>query len=132
MNLFMEERKKFGDFEEVIEEKKPQKQTSSHSQQTQENIPVRVRMPGKNQLIGMVTQRLGGNRMSVLATDKKIRNCRVPGRFSRRFWIRPKDIVLIEPWQYDNEKADIVHHYKGNELNQLRKRGLLDNLKEDF
>lgn len=134
---------KYGDFAEVKEEAKPQpfkpqpykkpKPSYHHGPQTIDpNMPIRVRMPGKGQLIGVVTQRLGGNRMSVKATDKKVRNCRVPGRFARRFWIRPNDAVMIEPWEFDDEKADIVYHYQGNELFQLKKRGILDNINNEF
>lgn len=135
----MEEEKKYGDFEEVKQDIKPQQhkqppkdQKHRHRAPIDPNAPVRVKMPGKGQLIGLVLQRLGGNRMSVKATDNKIRNCRVPGRFARKFWIRPNEAVLIEPWQFDDEKADVVYHYKGNELFQLKKRGMLDTITNEF
>ncbi|MDO8460758.1 MAG: translation initiation factor eIF-1A [Nanoarchaeota archaeon] len=116
----------FGDFEEIKEDQAPAKQPS------EEIIPTRVRLPQRGQLIGIVIQRLGGNRMSVKATDNKIRNCRVPGRFSRKFWIRPRDAVIIQPWEFDDDKADIVHHFRKPEMTQLRKRGFLDKIKEEF
>jgi len=89
-------------------------------------------MPKQNQLIGKVIQRLGGSRMSVKTTDGKIRNCRVPGRFSRKFWLRNGDFVIIEPWPDDNEKGDIVHQYRGSEINQIRRQGLLKNFTDEF
>ena len=70
--------------------------------------------------------------MEVKCTDGKTRNCRVPGRFSRSMWLRPKDIVLIKPWEFDDCKADVIFKYDGNAANQLRKRGLLANLKDEF
>ena len=130
------EQNNYGDFEEIKDEKpKPQAQKQNQHQQNGQNnpeFPQRVRLPRQGQLIGIVLQRLGGNRMLIKATDNKVRNCRVPGRFSRKFWIRPNDAVMIEPWPDDDEKGDIVYHYKGNELFQLKKKGFLDKIKGDF
>lgn len=115
----------YGEFEEVLEDgiiKAP----------LEGEAPIRVKMPRKGELIGMIVQRFGGNRMEVLGTDGKKRNCRVPGRFKRSMWLRPKDIVLIAPWQDDNDKGDIVFHYHSSSINQLRKKGLLNSLKSDF
>lgn len=95
-------------------------------------IPVRVRMPRKGEIIGIIFQRLGGNRMSVLATDGKTRNCRVPGRFKRSMWLRARDVVLIEPWPDDDNKADIIFKYNSFAINQLRRRGILDKIKVEF
>ena len=118
----------FGDFEEVKEEGRE----GSSEQTEQHQFPVRVRMPGRGQFIGVVLERLGGKRMSVKTTDGKVRNCRVPGRFRRKFWLRPGNYVIIEPWPDDNEKGDIVFQYNsGGEL-QLKKKGLVNNLVGEF
>ncbi len=116
----------FGDFEEINE--------NLHQQEVSEEpgIPTRVRMPRKGEVIGVITQRLGGNRMHINSTDGKIRNCRVPGRFKRRLWLRPKDIVLITPWPDNDEKGDIIYKYNSSEIIQLRKKGILDTIKEEF
>lgn len=114
----------FGDFEEIKEEGQV---VEAEQQQTG-----RVKMPQKGEYIGIIMQRLGGNRMEVKCTDGKTRNCRVPGRFKRQFWIRPNDIVIVQPWEGDEEKADIIFHYPKNAVSQLRKLGLLKNLTNDF
>jgi translation initiation factor 1A len=116
----------YGDFEETTEE------VEGEGVVTEEGVPARVRMPRLGQLIGVVVQRLGGNRMDVLSTDGKSRNCRVPGRYKRTLWLRPKDIVMIEPWPDDDSKADVVFKYSSSAINQLRKRGILNNLTADF
>ena len=115
----------FGDFEEIKDEQ-------AETPVDPAAAPVRLRMPRDKELIGFVEQRLGGNRMEVKCTDGKTRNCRVPGRFKRNFWIRAKDIVLVEPWEGDDEKADIVFHYQKGAVNQLRKRGLLNQFSDSF
>jgi len=115
----------YGDFEEVKEE-------SQKQEAPQQEVPTRVKMPRKGQFIGVVLQRLGGKRMSIRATDRKVRNCRVPGRFSRKFWLRPGNAVIIEPWPDDDNKGDIVYQYRSSGYYQLKKRGLIKDLEEEF
>lgn len=116
---------KFGDFEEINEDGAP-------VVTTEQGIPVRVRLPRQGEFIGVIIQRLGGNRMEVNCSDGKTRNCRVPGRFKRSMWLRPKDTVLVQPWPDDNLKADVIFHYKPGAIAQLRKNGYLANIKSDF
>jgi len=119
---------KFGDFEEIKEEEKDSKQQP----QVEEVKPQRVRRLREGQVIGKITQRYGGNRMEIRGTDGKLRNCRVPGRYKRRLWLRPGDIVIIEPWKDDDSKGDVVYKFYPNEINQLRKSGIMDSLKDEF
>ena len=92
----------------------------------QEEAPVtRVKLPRGREVIGTIGQRLGGNRMSIEGTDKITRNCRVPGRLRRRLWLRPGDVVIIEPWEFDNTKADILFKYRPNQVAWLRNKGYL-------
>ncbi len=95
-------------------------------------IPVRVRTPKKGEVIGIVIQRFGGNRMEVQSTDGKKRNCRIPGRFKKFLWLRPRDVVLIVPWVDDDSKGDIIFKYNPGAVNQLRKKGILDSIKDSF
>ncbi len=122
----MDEDKNFGDFEEVKDENAPLTQTGEYQG------PVRVRMPRGKELIGVIIQRLGGNRMDIKTTDGKTRNCRVPGRYQRKLWLRPKDIVMIVPWDFDDNKGDVIYKYSSSEINQLNKRGLIASLKSEF
>ncbi len=72
----------------------------------------RARLPKKNEMFGIVEQRLGCSKMYVRCADNKIRICRIPGRFSRRLWVREGDLVLIEPWSVQGDKkADVVYRY---------------------
>ena len=115
----------FEEVKETEEEEKPLEETG-------EGVVARARMPKKGELIGVIMQRFGGNRMEIHATDGKKRNCRVPGRYKKFLWLRPKDIVLITPWPDDDSKGDIIFKYNSSAINQLRKKGLLTGLESDF
>lgn len=121
----MADEPEFGDFEDVSEEQAPVQDSAPMA-------PVRVRLPRNNEKIGLIVQRYGGNRMEIQATDGKTRNCRVPGKYRRQLWLRPRDFVIIAPWADDDEKGDIIYKYSGGEISQLRKRGMLEGIKEGF
>ncbi len=122
-----EEENDFGDFEEILDE---------NAEEEQEEIPqegfVRARTPRQGEVIGVIVQRYGGNRMEVRTTDGKTRNCRVPGKYRRQLWLRPKDIILIKPWSLDDSKGDIIYKYRPKEITQLKKKNILNNLESDF
>jgi len=94
--------------------------------------PIRVRTPKNNQLIGVILQRYGAARMLVKCTDGKERNCRIPGALRRKLWVREGYIVLIEPWELDNDKGNVIFQYNPTAVQWLRKRGFLDKLDEDL
>jgi translation initiation factor 1A len=41
----------------------------------------------------------------------------------KRIWIREDDVVLVEPWDWQDEKADITWRYEKGEADQLREEG---------
>lgn len=100
----------------------------------EEEVVIRVRLPIKDEVLGVVQQRLGGSRMRVLCLDGKERICRIPGRLRRALWVREKDVVIIEPWELGgNEKGDVIHKYRGKaEVDFLRKKGYLQNIDQEF
>jgi translation initiation factor 1A len=92
----------------------------------------RVKLPREKELIGTIDQRLGGNKMNVICTDGKERNCRVPGRLRRKLWLRPGDVVIVEPWNLDNTKGDVLFKYRPNQIAWLKKNGYLETESEEF
>lgn len=92
----------------------------------------RVKLPRGREVIGIIEQRLGGNKMMVSCMDGKSRNCRVPGRLRRALWLRPNDVVIVEPWELDNTKADVLFKYRPNQVDWLRKNGYLDSGVSEF
>ena len=92
--------------------------------------PIRVRTPRNKEILGTVTQRLGGSRMHVACLDGKTRLARIPGRLKRSLWVRAGDVVLIEPWEFDNEKCDILWKYNKTQVVWLKQRGFLKQMSE--
>lgn len=91
----------------------------------EEEVITRVRLPRGEEVIGVIEQRLGGNKMLVNCLDGKSRNCRVPGRLKRELWLRPGDVVIVEPWELDKEKGDVIFKYRPNQVEWLKSKGYL-------
>ncbi len=106
------------------------KKEELQQQRAQEEIS-RVKIPRGKEIIGVIDQRLGASRMYVRCFDGKKRICRVPGRMKRRLWVREGDIVLVEPWEYDSEKGDIIFKYRQTQIAWLKKNGYIKEV-EDF
>ena len=95
----------------------------------------RIHLPRGRETFGIIEQRLGGSRMRVRCFDSKTRICRIPGRFTRNLWVRERDIVIVEPWEYSgDEKGDIIYKYTPTQVGFLKKRGHLGKLEniEEF
>ena len=100
--------------------------------ENEEQKTTRVRLPGKGELIGIIEQRLGGNKMMVRCLDGKMRNCRVPGRLKRKLWLRPEDVVIVEIWEFDKNKGDIVLKYRKNQIEWLKRKNYLETEQIEF
>lgn len=88
---------------------------------------VRVPLPRHNQgeLFGVAEQLLGASKIKVMCADGKSRLGRIPGKIKKRMWIREGDLVIIRPWQFQNEKADIVYRYTKTQASYLGRRRML-------
>mgnify|MGYP001589940422 CR=1 FL=1 len=91
----------------------------------------RVKVPRGREVFGIVDQRFGGTRMRVRCLDGALRICRIPGRFKRRLWVREGDTVLVEPWELSGgDRGDVIFKYSRSQLQWLRSRGYLKDVKE--
>ena len=107
------------------------KKEEQERQDAIQNEISRIKLPRGNQTFGILEQRLGASRTRVRCLDGKTRVCRIPGRLKRKLWIRENDIVLVEPWELDNEKGDIIFKYKPVHLPILKKKGLMKDVSTD-
>ncbi len=98
----------------------------------EQNGPVRVKLPQGREVIGIIAQRVGGSRMLVSCMDGKTRNCRVPGRNRRGLWLREGDVIIVEPWEFDNEKGDVLFKYTPAAIERLKSMGKLTTEASEF
>lgn len=99
--------------------------------QEEEKI-TRVKLPRAEEVMGIIEQRLGGNKMMVSCLDGKMRNCRVPGRLKRALWLRPGDVVIVQLWELDKNKGDIIFKYKLSQIEWLKNHGYLKKEEAEF
>jgi translation initiation factor 1A len=83
-------------------------------------------LPDTGQLLGIVSQMLGYDRLLVKCTDGHERVCRIRGKMKRRVWIKVSDVVLVAPWDFQFEsRGDILWRYTESQAQWLRGHGYL-------
>jgi translation initiation factor 1A len=100
------------------------------NQKNNEDIPeeqIRLRLPRRNstELFAIAERLMGGSRMNVVCADGKARLARIPGRMKRRARVRAGDLLIIVPWDIQNDKADVVYRYTKTQSRILSRRNLL-------
>ncbi len=89
---------------------------------------IRVKIPKKGEILGLVQSTLGAGRLEVKCSDGHARICRIPGKMRRRVFVRVGDLILVKPWEVQsNERGDVMWMYKKNQADWLRERGYLKN-----
>lgn len=91
---------------------------------------VRVRLPRDKEVLGILEQRMGASRIMIKCFDGKSRNCRVPGRLKKKLWLREGDVVLVEPWEFDNDRGDVIFKYTPAAIEWLKKKGYINEISE--
>ena len=94
---------------------------------------IRVRTPRENQVLGIIEQRVGANRMIVKCLDGKQRNCRIPGALRRRLWLRPGDTVIVEPWEFESDtRGNVLFKYTPAQIGWLKRKGFIKEIEKEF
>ena len=93
----------------------------------QEGEYVRLPLPNRNnnEMFAIADRLMGGSRINVICADGKSRMARIPGRLKRKQRVRAGDLVIIKPWDIQNEKADIIFRYRRTQAMALSRRRLL-------
>jgi len=90
-----------------------------------------VRLPDrdKSELFAVAEQRMGAGRIKIICEDSVARMGRIRGKMKRRAWIRSGDLLIVRPWEFQNEKADILYRYSPTETSHLtRQHRIPDNI----
>lgn len=85
----------------------------------------RLRVPHQGEILGVVEQMMGFDRLRVRCKDGHTRMCRIPGKIRKRLWIRENDVVIVRPWAVQGEeKGDIIYRYTRTQVDWLMRKGL--------
>ncbi len=99
---------------------KKRRDTSSSTEKKQ------IILAETNQIYGLVKNRVGGKRIIVECSDNITRNVIIPGKFFKKIWMKPGDILLCD---VDSENLDIEsncyvnHKYTNKDAIVLHKMG---------
>lgn len=77
------------------------------------------------EMFAIADRLMGGSRIMVICEDKKSRMARIPGKMKRKARVRAGDLLIIKPWDIQNEKSDIVFRYSKTQAITLSRRNLL-------
>ena len=68
---------------------------------------------------------LGANRVKIQSMDGKTRMGRIRCKMKKRVWLRVGDVIVMVPWSFQDDKADIGWRYQGTWVDCLKKNGYL-------
>ncbi|MGD1005014.1 MAG: translation initiation factor eIF-1A [Methanoregulaceae archaeon] len=88
---------------------------------------VRVKLPQKRnrEMFGCAELMMGANHIRVRCFDGVTRMGRIKGKIKKKVWIREGDILIIIPWNFQDEKCDIIYRYTGPQVEWLRRNNYL-------
>ena len=92
---------------------------------TEEDIAKQLILPGPGQVLGRVERLLGYDRLLVKCLDGETRVCSIRGKLKRRVWTKLSDWVLVEPWDFQQEKGNILWRYTKGQVQILEGKGLI-------
>jgi translation initiation factor 1A len=53
---------------------------------------------------------------------------RIPGKMKKRMWIREGDLIIIRPWSFQDEKADVVWRYTKTQASYLSRKKMIPDI----
>jgi translation initiation factor 1A len=80
---------------------------------------------GRHEYFGIASALLGASKIKVLCEDGKARLGRIPGKIRRRMWIREGDLLILRPWAFQDDRADIIYRYTLTQAKYLSRAGRL-------
>ncbi|MCL5438151.1 MAG: translation initiation factor eIF-1A [Candidatus Thermoplasmatota archaeon] len=102
------------------------------SQESDTNVRVILPNMKKGEMFGLVEKLSGASRLTVMCEDGYTRSSRIPGKMRKRMWIRENDLVIVKPWEFQNEKADVVYRYTQTQASYLSRNRLLPQVIDIF
>ena len=116
--------------EEVVDEELLAKLESDDA----DSDKIRVKTPKKriNEMFAIADQILGGRRIRAVCADGETRLARIPGKMRRWQWVREGDLIIIQPWDFQDAKADVRMRYTKTQALYLSRKGVLPQVVDTF
>ena len=94
----------------------------------------RVPLPNRkvNEMFAIADQILGGRRVKAVCEDGESRLARIPGKMRRRQWVREGDLIVVQPWDFQDEKANVCMRYTKTQSLYLSRKGVLPEIVDLF
>ena len=88
---------------------------------------VKLRYPNKKEgeMFGIADQLLGASRIKIMCADGKARMGRISGKIRKRMWIREGDLVIIMPWEFQDDKCEVTYRFTRTEASILARKSVL-------
>ena len=95
---------------------------------------IRVPLPKRkvNEMFAIADQILGGRRVRSVCEDGESRLARIPGKMRRRQWVREGALIVIQPWEFQDEKANVCMRYTKTQSLYLSRKGVLPEIVDLF
>ena len=95
---------------------------------------IRVTLPNKkiNEMFAIADQILGGRRVRAVCDDGESRWARIPGKLRRRQWVREGDLISVQPWDFQDSRADVRMRYTKTQSIYLSRKGVLPEIVDLF
>ena len=83
-------------------------------------------------MFAIADQILGGRRVRAVCEDGESRLARIPGKMRRRQWVREGDLVILQPWDFQDSRADVRMRYTKTQSIYLSRKGVLPEIVDLF
>tara|TARA_B100001989_G_scaffold208719_1_gene157698 strand:- start:1221 stop:1814 length:594 start_codon:yes stop_codon:yes gene_type:complete len=95
---------------------------------------IRVPLPNRkvNEMFAIADQMLGGRRVRAICEDGEVRISRIPGKMRRRQWVREEDLIVVQPWEYQDDRANVITRYSKTQAMYLSRKGQLPPIVDVF
>ena len=93
-----------------------------NEEEQEEYIRLKLANKNNNEMFAIADRLMGGSRINVVCADGKSRMARIPGRMKRKQRVRAGDLVIVKPWDIQDEKADIIFRYRRTQAIVLSRR----------
>jgi translation initiation factor 1A len=99
-----------------------------------DSFRIRVPLPNRkvNEMFAIADQMLGGRRVRAICEDGEVRIARIPGKMRRRQWVREEDLIVVQPWEYQDDRANVITRYSKTQAMYLSRKGQLPGIVDVF